>query len=71
VIVIGSSHKYKYRLAYVVRRRCVLRYDNEIGKGDHHHYDAVQSAYQFISVRRLIQDFLADIARWNHENGED
>ena len=25
----------KYSLAYVVEGECVLRYDNEAGKGDH------------------------------------
>ena len=30
----GSNHRFKYRLACVVRRECVLRYDNEAGKGD-------------------------------------
>jgi predicted transcriptional regulator len=30
----GSRHTYKYRLAFVVRGACVLRYDNEPGKGD-------------------------------------
>ena len=28
----GSSHRFKYRLAYVVDEVCVLRYDNEVGK---------------------------------------
>ncbi len=31
----GSAHSFKYRLAYVVEGVCVLRYDNESGKGDH------------------------------------
>ena len=31
----GSEHEYKYALAYVVKGICVLRYDNEAGKGDH------------------------------------
>ncbi|MEB1416093.1 DUF6516 family protein [Xanthomonas campestris pv. campestris] len=31
----GSAHNYKYGLAYVVAGTCVLRYDNEAGKGDH------------------------------------
>ena len=34
----GSAHAFKYRLAYVVRGECVLRYDNEVGKGDHRHF---------------------------------
>lgn len=33
--VSGSSHRFKYRLAFVVHGQCVLRYDNEAGKGDH------------------------------------
>ena len=28
-------HGFKYRLAFVVNGVCVLRYDNEAGKGDH------------------------------------
>jgi hypothetical protein len=33
----GSLHRFKYRLALVVDGVCVLRYDNEAGKGDHRH----------------------------------
>lgn len=33
----GSAHRFKYRLALVVDGICVLRYDNEAGKGDHRH----------------------------------
>ena len=64
----GSSHDYKYRLAYVVRGECVLRYDNEAGKGDHQHLDGKESAYVFISPEQLIADFQNDIVRWNNEN---
>lgn len=28
----GSSHSFKYRLAYIVDGECVLRFDNEAGK---------------------------------------
>ena len=64
----GSAHALKYRLAYVVRGECVLRYDNEVGKGDHRHFGKKESAYAFTTPDRLIADFLKDIARWNHEN---
>ena len=64
----GSTHHYKYRLAYVVERVCVLRYDNEAGKGDHRHYGAGEERYSFSTPERLIADFQSDIARWNHEN---
>lgn len=65
----GSSHSYKYRLAYVVNERCVLRYDNEAGKGDHRHVGTAEESYQFTSVDQLVADFQSDIRRWNHENG--
>lgn len=66
--VAGSSHGFKYRLAYVVRGECVLRYDNEIGKGDHRHFGGSESDYVFTTPEQLIADFQKDIARWNHEN---
>ena len=65
----GSAHRFKYRLAYVVSGVCVLRYDNEDGKGDHRHFGGRESAYAFKSPERLIADFQRDISRWNHENG--
>lgn len=64
----GSAHDFKYRLAYVVRGECVLRYDNEVGKGDHRHVGEIESAYTFTSPDRLIADFQRDIERWNDEN---
>lgn len=64
----GSVHSFKYRVAYVVRGVCVLRYDNEAGKGDHRHVGGAESVYRFDGPDRLIADFQADIARWNHEN---
>ena len=64
----GSTHRYKYRLAYVVDGVCVVRYDNEVGKGDHRHIDGKESAYTFKTPDKLIADFQRDIARWDHEN---
>ena len=66
--VAGSAHSFKYRLAYIVRGVCVLRYDNEAGKGDHRHFDGAESAYPFTTPDQLIADFQRDIARWNDEN---
>ena len=63
-----SRHPFKYRLAYVVAGKCVVRYDNERGKGDHRHFGARQLPYGFTSPDHLMADFTADIARWNHEN---
>lgn len=64
----GSVHGFKYRLAYVVDGLCVVRYDNEAGKGDHRHFGEEQSAYTFRTPEQLIADFERDIARWNREN---
>ncbi|MBL8514815.1 MAG: hypothetical protein JNJ55_12565 [Betaproteobacteria bacterium] len=64
----GSRHSFKYRLAYVVNEVCVLRYDNEAGKGDHRHFGGMESNPRFLSPEKLIADFQADIARWNDEN---
>lgn len=63
----GSTHSFKYRLAYVVEGECVLRYDNESGKGDHRHMGGKETPYVFISVDQLLDDFLADVARWKGE----
>lgn len=64
----GSDHNYKYRLAYVVGGKCVLRYDNEAGKGDHRHYSGKEGRYVFSTPDKLIADFQRDIVRWNNEN---
>lgn len=64
----GSTHRFKYRLAYVVDGECVLRYDNESGKDDHRHYGGHESVYAFAGVQQLVADFERDIARWNDEN---
>lgn len=53
----GSTHSYKYRLAYVVSGVCRVRYDNERGKGDHRHLDDVESPYAFRSLEGLLADF--------------
>ncbi len=66
--VVGSAHGFKYRLAYVVRGVCVLRYDNEAGKGDHRHFGAKDTTYKFTTPDKLIADFQRDIVRWNNEN---
>ena len=64
----GSNHSFKYRLAYIVNGECVLRFDNEAGKGDHRHFGGKEGRYAFYSPEKLIADFQLDIARWNNEN---
>lgn len=65
----ASTHLFKYRLAYVVGGKCVVRYDNERGKGDHRPVGSDESRYVFSTPDRLMADFSADIARWDHEHG--
>jgi hypothetical protein len=60
----GSAHSFKYRLAYVVDGDCVLRLDNEAGKGDHRHLGSKEMPYVFVSVDQLLDDFIADVATW-------
>jgi hypothetical protein len=36
---------------------CVLRYDNEAGKGDHRHVRDKEREYQFKDAEQLLADF--------------
>ncbi len=54
-------HGLKYRLFYGFPGRCLIRYDNERGKGDHRHGEEQEAPYTFVSVEQLIDDFKADI----------
>lgn len=58
-----STHAFKYRMAYVANGRCVLRFDNEAGKGDHEHVDEIEVPYQFTDLVRLQDDFWAAVRR--------
>jgi hypothetical protein len=64
-----ARHHFKYRLAYVVAGECVVRYDNERGKGDHRHFETIETAYRFSTAEQLMADFVADIGRWDREHG--
>ena len=54
-------HGLKYRLFYGKGGKRLVGYDNEAGKGDHKHLRDIECSYQFISVEKLIADFLADV----------
>jgi hypothetical protein len=59
-------HALKYRLYYGKGGKCLVRYDNEKGKGDHRHVldahgNAREETYTFVSVKQLLADFKADI----------
>lgn len=57
----GSDHLYRYRLAFVVDQNCILRYDNEAGKGDHKHIGDVETDIEFTTVEALLEDFWNDV----------
>ena len=60
----GSRHGFKYRLAFVVDGRCVLRYDNEAGKGDHRHEGEKEIPYVFTTPQALLDDFWHEVDKW-------
>jgi hypothetical protein len=57
-------HGIKYRLYYGRGSSCLVRYDNESGKGDHRHVLGREEPYEFVSVSKLRHDFESDIARY-------
>ncbi len=61
----ASLHRFKYSLALVAGGVCVLRYDNEAGKGDHKHLGSTEMPYDFITPERLLQDFWRDVDQWS------
>lgn len=63
----GSNHDLKYALAYVVGGICVLRYDNEAGKGDHRHVGESETPYAFTTPAALLADFWKDVDQWKPE----
>jgi hypothetical protein len=62
--VSGSHHGFRYRLALVVEGRCVLRYDNEAGKGDHKHVGEDEIPYVFTTPEALLDDFWNEVDNW-------
>lgn len=69
----GSAHRLKYRLALIANGHCVLRYDNEAGKGDHKHLGPSEIPYCFVDLPTLLADFWRDVAEWrmHHEHAND
>ena len=59
-----KPHGMKYRLYYgLADGSCIVRYDNETGKGDHRHIRGRQELYQFKDVETLVANFLEDIEK--------
>ncbi len=58
------THQFKYRLALVSEGVCVLRYDNEAGKGDHRHLRGAEEPYNFTDPDSLLADFWREVDAW-------
>jgi hypothetical protein len=56
-----SVHDLKYSLFYGYPGGREVGYDNERGKGDHRHFQGVETVYGFTSVEQLMEDFWADV----------
>lgn len=56
-----SEHRFKYSLYYGKAGERLVGYDNERGKGDHKHVNGVELPYTFVSIDRLLADFVDDV----------
>jgi len=61
--VTPSAHRLKYSLFYGRPGIREIGYDNERGKGDHRHFQGVETAYRFSTVEKLMADFWRDVRR--------
>lgn len=65
-------HGIKYRLYHGDKTgQCIVRYDNESGKGDHKHIADEEMLYKFISVEQLMKDFIFDVTRLTNGGNKD
>ncbi len=65
----GSHHRLRYSFAFVVDGECVLRFDNEPGKGDHMHMDGIETPLEFDDLNGLQADFWKEVDEWMGRNG--
>jgi hypothetical protein len=56
-------HGLKYRFFCGTAEHCLVRYDNETGKGDHRHHGDCEEVYVFKSIEQLVNDFRDDCVR--------
>ena len=59
--VLPSEHGLKYSLFYGRAGIRLGGYDNERGKGDHRHFQGLETPYTFTTVEQLVADFWADV----------
>lgn len=59
-----APHGFKYRLYFgLADATCLVRYDNEKGKGDHRHLGNCEEPYAFVNPATLFKDFFADVRK--------
>lgn len=64
-------HGLKYRLYYgTADGECLVRYDNETGKGNHRHLAGLEEAYIFRDIETLVDDFQYDIEQMKRQGNE-
>lgn len=64
-------HGLKYRLYYgSADGECLVRYDNESGKGDHRHLASREETYSFRDIETLVADFQHDIEQIKRQGHE-
>jgi hypothetical protein len=56
-----TMHGFKYRLAYIVKGKRVLGYDNERGKGDHRHLADREEPFLFQTIDDLLERFVSEV----------
>ncbi len=64
-------HALKYRLYLGRGGKCLVRYDNESGKGDHRHVLGKETPYRFVSLVKLRRDFESDVRKHGGKDEED
>lgn len=62
-----KPHGFRYSLVYIVDGERVIGYDNGERQGDHRHYGGRQEPYVFTDLRKLADDFLADVERYKEQ----
>jgi Family of unknown function (DUF6516) len=67
--VLGSKHSFKYRFGFIVDGVCVVRFDNERGKGDHFHVGSKEFAYAFSTLQQANVDFWTEVWKWQKKAG--
>jgi hypothetical protein len=58
-----TTHRLKYSLFYDRPGVREVGYDNERGKGDHKHFQGVETTYRFTTIEKLVSDFWSDVRK--------